>query len=200
MTVAWEIGDVDEHDRQFVPDSEVGLVYGREVHHPIARVLDVGPSAEAALDFRGRADGARPGDFIVATKDEGALFELGADRVKAQAIALERLNPRTERMEPTDEIAAVIRDGEPIAVGRRVLGVPVRRELGPLALHDVESTDQVRVVSIGARAHADFAEGDVVLIHRRAHGRTDWTQEGKPWVSVPAHEVLGVLEDSSCLE
>lgn len=182
IIVAWEDFDLDERGRQFVPGSS--LVYGRAVHVPVARVIDVGPSVTGLV----------AGDRVVATKDVTGLFTLGG--LDVQGIALRVLNARTERMDPTDEVAAILTDGGPVAYGRRVIGLPRETEAASGIIDGVsldDGAERLEVVSVGPDAHG-LSVGDVVLVPHGSTRRVEWQDDGRACVSVIADEVVGVLD------
>ena len=181
VVVAWEGADLDERGRQLVPGSTIGLVYGREVHFPVARVVDVG-----------EVGGLAAGDRVIATKDPVELVRLDGG-LEVQVIAIEERSERTGQFQPTDEIVAVLVEGEPKAFGRRIVGVPVTvlaSELLDVAEYDGE---RLRVTSVGADVdHIDVQPGNVVLVRDGADRRIAWSDRGQTFVSVPDCEVLGV--------
>lgn len=191
--VAWEGLDVDDAGRQLVPGSLAGLTYGREIHPPVARVLDVGPNVT----------GLQPGDRIVATKDMGALVPMGD--LLVQAIATHVLDPRTDKPTPTDEVAAVLRDdGWPRAHGRRIIGIPVDPPRRADALIDcderIDGTERLQVISIGPDARAEFVVGDIVIVPRGSGRRVEWSDDGTTYVSVVDESVLGVQGECAACE
>jgi hypothetical protein len=180
IIVAWEDFDLDERGRQFVPGSS--LVYGRTVHVPVARVIDVGPGVTGLV----------AGDRVVATKDITGMFTLGD--LEVQSIALRTLNPRTERMDPTDEVAAVLGEAAPVAYGRRVIGTPVSAPEASDIIDGVSVDDgceRLEVVSIGSDSHG-LSIGDVVLVPHQSRRRFQWQDIGRSYVSVLSDEVVAV--------
>lgn len=193
VVVAWEGADLDEQGRQLVPGSAMGLVYGREVHFPVARVVDAGSGPSFGPGWRG--SGLAPGDRVIATKDQAGLVRLDGG-LEVQVIAIEERNERTGRFQPTDEIVAVLVEGEAKAFGRRIVGVPVTvlaSEILNVAEHD--GCERLRVTSVGADVdHLDVQPGTVVLVRDGADRRIAWSDRGQVYVSVPDCEVLGVEE------
>ena len=181
VVVAWESPDEDERGRQIIPGSEAGLCYGREVHVPVARVLDVGPLVR----------GVKVSDRIIATKDLGALIEVV--HLEVQGIATLELDPRTDRTRPTDAIAAVLTDDGPRAIGRRIIGEPVESAAASDIIQGVTLSDgceRVRVTSVGEEVY-EVSPGDVVLVPHQSHGRYAWADAGREWVSVVSVAVVG---------
>lgn len=188
IIVAWEGLDVDERGRQIVPGSSIGLVYGREVHPPVARVLDIGP----------RVVGLAIGERIIATKDMGALVPTtdDVDALEVQGIATHELNRRTERMDPTDEVVARLLDEGPVAYGRRIIGRPKESEAASDIIDGVtldDGAERLEVMSVGPDAHG-LSVGDVVLVPHGSKRRVEWQDAGTAYVSVIADEVVAVLD------
>lgn len=183
IIVAWQDFDLDERGRQMVPGSLVGLTYGREVHPPVAVVLDVGPDVV----------GITPGMRIIATKHLGELVE--SEGLQVQAMALMVRDPRTERLVPTDEVVAVLEESGPRATGRRVVGRVVAPELSDVI--DVEITDgaeRIEVLSVGPDV-VGIGPGDVVVVPHGSSRRVEWSDAGTSYVSVVGGQdgaVIGV--------
>lgn len=180
IIVAWQDCDRDERGRQIVPGSAAGLAYGREVHVPVAVVLDVGPDVQ----------GVQVGDRIVATKSLGELFEVGG--LEVQAIATHVLDPRTEAFVPTDDVTAILGEDGPRAVGRRIIGRPVSGQVSEVLEVEVDDgCERLEVLSVGAEV-AGVRPGDVILARWGSDRRVAWNEGAAAFVSVLEGSVEGI--------
>ena len=190
ISVAHQTPDEDDRGRHLVPGSVAGLVYGREVHAPVAIVLDVGR----------RVEGLTPGMRIIATKDLGGLVRVG--ELDVQAIQIHEFDERTNKLVATDEIAAVLTEDEtPHAYGRRVIGTPIQTRTSNMVedIHAQSVTERIVVTSIGSDVQEDVRDGDIITLPTGSHRRVSWVDGDRQFVSVIAENVLAVEPSDSLI-
>lgn len=177
----------DAHEREVVPGSEAGLVYGRSVTTPSALVWH----DDYAL-------GLWAGERVIAVRVEAEMHR--DDGIEVQMICTQRVEHVTRKGERVrlrtqlHPIAAVWREGQWRAVGQRLVGMVEAPPPASSLLHvepQPEPYRRLRVASVGAEVW-DLSPGMVVLVPADAVSRMEWRDASGEYLSVQVDDVHAV--------